>query len=100
MVEAFNAALAHPHPSARLYATYGDYAWNVLDDHTLGEKMISNAIDSAPGEPAYRVTFIRMLSAQGKANDAKRELQQLRAMNIGGSLDSTLAGLQKLPALQ
>jgi hypothetical protein len=100
MVEAFNAALVHPHPSARLYATYGDYAWNVLGDHALGEQMISKAITVAPREPAYRVTSIRMLAAQGKAMDAKRELQQLQAMNIGGSLDSTLAGLQKLPALQ
>jgi hypothetical protein len=100
MVEAFSAALTHPHPSARLYATYSDYAWNALGNHSLGEQMISNAINEAPREAAYRITFIRMLAAQGKTIDAKRELQQLQAMNIGGSLDSTLAGLQKLPALQ
>ncbi len=31
MMEAFMAALSHPDPSARLLATYGDYAWNVLE---------------------------------------------------------------------
>jgi hypothetical protein len=100
MVEAFTAALDHPHPSARLYATYGNYAWNALGDHALGEQMISNAVNTAPREPAYRVTLIRMLVAQGKSLEARRALEQLQAMNIGGSLDSTLAGLHKLPALQ
>jgi protein O-mannosyl-transferase len=100
MVKAFTAALSHPHPSARLYATYGDYAWNAMDEHALGEQMISDAIAIAPREPAYRVTLIRMLVAQGKTVDAKRAFQQLQTMNIGGSLDSTLAGLDKLPTLQ
>jgi protein O-mannosyl-transferase len=100
MVEAFNAALAHPHPSPRLYATYGDYAWNALGDHALGEQMILDAITVAPREPAYRITFIRMLAAEGRTMDAKHALEQLQSLNIGGSLDSTLAGLRKLPALQ
>jgi hypothetical protein len=100
MVKAFNAALAHPRPSARLYATYGDYAWNALGNHALGEQMIWNAINAAPWEPAYRVTYIRMLAAQGKTMDAKRALEQLQTMNIAGSLNNTLAGLHKLPALQ
>lgn len=100
MVGAFDAALSHPHPSARLYATYGDYAWNVLDDHELGQQMISDAINAAPWEAAYRITLIRMLAAQGKTADARNALQQLQAMNIGGSLDSTLAELHKLPAMQ
>ncbi|RCS29030.1 hypothetical protein DEO45_13240 [Rhodanobacter denitrificans] len=95
MVEAFLAALTHPHPSARLLATYGDYAWNVLDDRQLGLDMTRDAIHAAPREPAYRVTQIRMQLALGNISDAMAEYQKLAAMNIGGSLDADLVVLRK-----
>jgi protein O-mannosyl-transferase len=100
MMEAFLAALSHPHPSARLLATYGDYAWNVLDDHTLGEKMTAEAVQAAPTEPAYRVTLVRMLVAQGRIADARQVISQLEALNIGGRLNGSLNDLRALPGLQ
>ena len=93
------AALSHPHPSARLLATYGDYAWNVLDDHALGERMSADAVEASPDEPAYRITLIRMLTALDKTDEARKAYQQLETLNIGGRLDSSLAELRaRLPA--
>lgn len=100
MVQAFTAALSHPVPSARLLALYGDYAWNALEDHDLGERMAREAVAAEPGEPAYRITLIRMLAAQGREQEARRELKQLEALNTGGRLDDTISELQRLPSLQ
>ncbi|HEV7121876.1 MAG TPA: hypothetical protein VGN24_00425 [Rhodanobacter sp.] len=94
MVEAFTAALSHPGPSARLLATYGDYAWNVLDDRALGERMIQEAVKASPDEPAYRITLIRMLLAQDRTGEAKDALRQLETFNFGGRLDASIAELR------
>jgi protein O-mannosyl-transferase len=99
MIGSFMAALAHPNPSARLLATYGDYAWNVLNDHVLGERMAEEAVNSSPDEPAYRITLIRMLTALDKTDEARKAYLQLETLNIGGRLDSSLAELRaQLPA--
>jgi hypothetical protein len=100
MVEAFIAALTHPNPSARLLAIYGDYAWSVLDDRVLGERMTKKAIRTSPNEPVYQITLVRMLAAQGRKTDAKNALMQLKALNIGGRLNGSLAELSALPGLQ
>ncbi len=96
MVQAYLAALSHPDPSARLLAMYGDYAWNVLDDHTLGERMTADAVKGAPNEPAYRITLVRMLAAQGRHDEARQQIVALEALNLGGRLDSSIAGLRAL----
>ena len=100
MMEAFMAALSHPNPSARLLAAYGDYAWNVLDDHVLGLNMASEAVKASPEEPAYRITLVRMLQAVGNSGAALAELKQLELLNYGGRLNTTLAQLRALPGLQ
>jgi hypothetical protein len=100
MVEAYLAGLSHPDPSARLLSMYGDYAWNVLGDHELGERMTQDAVKANPGEPAYQITLIRMLAAQGRTSDAQRTLRQLETLNIGGRLNNSLNELRKLPNLQ
>lgn len=99
-MQAFLAALSHPHPSARLLAAYGDYAWNVLGDHTLGEQMTAEAVRAAPNEPAYRITQVRMLVAQGRTTDARQVISQLETLNIGGRLNDRLNELRALPGLQ
>jgi protein O-mannosyl-transferase len=96
MIAAFLAALSHPHPSARLLAMYGDYAWNVLHDPTLGLRMSQAAVAASPNEPAYRITVIRMLMASSRTAEAQREYLQLQRLNIGGDLDNTLKNLQSL----
>lgn len=90
MMEAFLAALSHPSPSARLLATYGDYAWNVLDDRALGLRMVRAAVEAAPEEPAYQVTLVRMLIALGRTQEALQALVDLRRLNIAGRLDETI----------
>ncbi|EIL99421.1 hypothetical protein UUC_15990 [Rhodanobacter denitrificans] len=100
MMEANMAALSHPNPSARLLATYGDYAWNVIDDHALGLRMTQEAVKAAPEEPAYRITLIRMLQALGNNGAALAELKQLEPLNYGGRLNAALAQLRSLPGLQ
>jgi hypothetical protein len=96
MVEAFIAALSHPGPRPRLLATYGDYAWNVLDDHALGERMTEEAVRTKPDEPAYRITLVRMLAAQDRKTEAEDSLKQLETLNIGGRLDGSLNELRAL----
>jgi hypothetical protein len=100
MVEAYLAALSHPNPSARLLSMYGDYAWNILGDHTLGERMTADAVKTAPNEPAYRITLIRMLAVQGRSVEARAALTELEALNVGGRLNQTLGELHNLPGLQ
>ncbi|NMW22907.1 hypothetical protein HFP05_00350 [Rhodanobacter denitrificans] len=100
MMEAFMAALAHPNPSARLLATYGDYAWNVLEDHALGERMTKEAVKVSPNEPAYQITLIRMLAAQGRKAEVSRALEQLQSLNLGGQLDNSLIELRARSDLQ
>ena len=95
MMQAFGAALDHPRPSARLQATYGDYAWNVLSDHALGLRMIEGAVKDLPGEPAYHITLVRMLLASGHLDAAKRQIQALQQLNIGGRLDSNIHELRQ-----
>lgn len=93
MIDAYLAALSHPNPSARLLSMYGDYAWNVLGDRDLGERMAKDAVNAAPNETAYRITLIRMLVALGQTSEAMRAYQQLAAMNVGGRLDEELKNL-------
>lgn len=100
MMQAYMAALAHPDPSARMLAMYGDYAWNELNDHALGERMTAEAIKAAPGEPAYRITLVRMLVAQGRVDEARAALHGLQALDVGGSLDASVDELRALPGMQ
>ncbi len=94
MVEAFVAALSHPAASAHLLATYGDYAWNVLGDHRLGLRMTEDAVSTRSNEPAYRITLIRMLVAEGRKKDAVVALHGLESLNVGGSLDDSISHLR------
>jgi protein O-mannosyl-transferase len=98
MTEAFNAALSHPHPSARLFATYGDYTWNVLGNHELGERLTEQAVKATPSEPAYQISLIRMLAAQDRRPEASAALARLETLNIGGRLDGSLMELRALTA--
>jgi hypothetical protein len=96
MTQAFTAALSHPNRSARLLATYGDYAWNVLGEHKLGEHMTEEAVKANPDEPAYQITLIRMLATQGHKEAAQAALQKLEDLNVGGRLNGKLSELRGL----
>jgi len=100
MIASFTAALSHPDPSARLLANYGDYAWNVLNDKPLGERMAELAVLKNPDEPVYRITLIRMLLVEGQLNKAREALGQLQSLNFGGRLDAQLEELRALPGMR
>jgi len=100
MLDAFLMALTHPDPDARLLSDFSDYAWNVLNDRTLGQRTIEQAVLSDPDEPAYHVTLIKMLAAQGQMDQARNALRQLQSLNFGGRLDAQLAELRALPGMQ
>jgi hypothetical protein len=95
MERAYIAALSHPDPTARLLAMYGDFAWNVMQDHELGLRMARETVARAPKEPAYRITLIRMLRTSNEHDEAKQQIDELKQMNIGGSLDADLKSLQQ-----
>lgn len=100
MTEAYLAALSHPNPEPRLLAMYGDYAWNELGEHDLGQRMLEEAVQKNPSEPAYQITLIRMLVAQGEHAKAREAFARLKQLNIGGRLDGSLDELRKLSAPQ
>ena len=95
MLAAYLAALSHPAPSARLLAMYGDYAWNVLGDRTLGIRMTQEAVHASPYESAYRITLIRMFIATDDSSAAEPQLHALQHLNIGGRLSSTIDNLRR-----
>lgn len=96
MNSAFQAAISHPEPSARILAAYGEYAWNLLSDVGLGEQLMTAAIKTAPGEAAYRITLFRMLISEEKYDDAKLQLAKLQLLNVGGYLDNEITAMRLL----
>jgi protein O-mannosyl-transferase len=93
MTEAYTAALSHPNPSARLLSMYGDFEWNIVQDHELGMRATKEATRRAPNEPAYRITLIRMLLVSGRRAEALQQLEYLKQLNIGGRLDADIKSL-------
>ncbi|MEW5834102.1 MAG: hypothetical protein AB1832_03475 [Pseudomonadota bacterium] len=93
MIDAYLAALAHPKPSSRLLASYGDYAWNVLGDHELALRMARAASAATPNEPAYHITLAQELLVLGHLDEAQREIDALQRLNVAGSLDANISRL-------
>ena len=94
MLETFLAALSHPDPSARLLAIYGDYAWNVLEEHSLGINMLLAASMADPATASYHITLAQMFAASGKTHEALQQIHMLELLNTGGRLDSDLQALR------
>ena len=92
--DTFRTALGKPGASARLKAAYGAFAAQILHDDPLALKMAEGAVDSAPNEPAYRIHYTRLLIARGDVDEAKRQLEALDSMNIGGRLDRDISSLR------
>lgn len=92
MLRAFLAALtSYPNPSARLLAIYGGYCWNMLEDHQLGQDMLTEAVRIAPHEAPYRITLARMLIAKKQIELADQQIAILESMNVGHHLDAELS---------
>ncbi|HET8898952.1 MAG TPA: hypothetical protein VFN09_09310, partial [Rhodanobacteraceae bacterium] len=96
MVAAFNAAMSHPHPRARLLATYSDYSWNVLHQYQQAVDLIQRAILTQPDEPAYHITLARMAAASNNPEIIRQQITALQQLNYGGRLDKDIAELRAL----
>lgn len=94
MQTAFDAALSHPRPRASVFAAYGDYAWNVLEDRPQAMALLERAITADAGEPAYHATLARMAIIMGDTALAARELEALQKLNHGGRLDQEVSRLK------
>jgi hypothetical protein len=95
MLDAFIAAASHPNPSARLLAIYGDFAWNVLHDKDLGERLAKDAVERSPREAAYLITLIKMDISLGKFDNVSELLNRLKVVNVGRMYDSQISLLKK-----
>jgi len=91
----FDAAMHQPHPSPRLMAIYGDFAWNALDDRPLALSLLGRAVDGAPGEAAYLITLARMHLALGQFYEAGSLVSRLGTLNHAGSLDTDIDKLRQ-----
>ena len=94
MQQAFEAAVSHPDTDARLWANYGDYAWNVLGHHEKGLLLTQRAVATAPKEPAYHITLTRMYIVLGEYGKAGQQIYELQQLDIGGELDGSIAELR------
>lgn len=92
---AFLAALSRPHPIARLYGAYADFACYLLHDDALAIDAMRNAVKGAPGEPAYRIQLTHWLAIHGMTEEAVRQIDALRRMDNLGRLDSQIATLEQ-----
>jgi hypothetical protein len=92
---AFQAALSRPHPIARLYSAYADFAYYLLHDDALAIDAMRKAVKGAPGEPAYRVQLTHWLAIHGMTEEAVRQIDALRRMDSLGRLDSQIKILEQ-----
>ena len=95
LLEAFLAALSHPHPRAPLLAAYADFAAVQMNDNALAERLMQQAIATDPREPLYRSNLVRLLIAEGQLDRARDALAELERLNQWGSLDSMLEPLRR-----
>lgn len=93
--QAFDAAMDHPAPSARLCSAYADFAAVTLDDDALALRLSERAVEKAPDEPVYRINLARRALATGQAAIARDQIPVLERLNFGGRLDDDIASLRE-----
>jgi hypothetical protein len=93
---AYEAALARPHPIARLDGAYADFQRDVMQDDTQAEKYLASAVRKAPGESAYRVDLAALYARNGQTEKAVEQIDALRRMDLAGRLDAQIAVLERL----
>lgn len=91
---AFEAALKHAHPNARLLAVHAAFAAGALHDDTLAEAQLRRAVSLEPSTPVYRFNLIQLLLARRDMGAAREQIAALREQNRLGSLDEVLTHLE------
>lgn len=93
--DAFDDAMNHPSPSARMCAMYADFAATTLHDDAMAFRLTEAAVRKAPSEPAYRINLARLAMASGKIDMAHEQIDALRKLNFGGRFDADIANLER-----
>jgi predicted small lipoprotein YifL len=93
MVATFLSALEQ-RDDAEVMSVYGNYAYNVLRDKELAERLWRQALRLRPDQPEYHVTLIKMLIRQGRSAEARREIGRLRGMGRFGQYQKVAADLE------
>jgi hypothetical protein len=94
MLATYAAALSRgDHPE--VLSVYGNYAYNVLRDERLAERLWREARRLDPGQPTYRVTLVKMLLAQGRFAEAEREIRALDSLGRMGQHREAAAELER-----
>jgi len=81
LAEAYQALLARGPQPPHVYAQFGDYALNYLDDEDLADTMFVNAMERDPGDKNYAQRILATLVAEGHIRQAK--LVHSRGQELG-----------------
>ena len=103
----FEAAMKNPwvrkaRPQyADLVTLYGSFLINQYDNVKEGKHYFEDAVRAAPSSAQYRVNLIGLLLAMRRYNEARRQLQSLKAINTAGEFPNQIASLwAQLPKTQ
>jgi len=80
MLATFWAAMSHG-DNPELLHVYGNYVLNILGDGSLAMRVWKQASKLAPNDPQYRISVIKLLIAQGRYDEARTDIAELR--NLG-----------------
>jgi hypothetical protein len=94
MLEVFIAATESSGYDPNVMTAYSDFAFLVLHDAQLAERLTRDTVERHPHVPTYRQNLIILLLASGQPDKAAIELDRLRAMNRMGWLDAPIADLE------
>jgi protein O-mannosyl-transferase len=84
---AFAAATSHPGGYAQLLASYGQFAFNYLNDTKLAEEQTRLAIRQSPNDAVARSNLVSLLIALHRPDEAELALIELRKLNRVNELD-------------
>ena len=93
MLGTFSAALSHG-DNPEVLSIYGNYALNILRDPPLTERLWRESAKLRPGEPQYAISLAKLMIAQGRTSDARREIRRLRTIGRFGQYKRTADALE------
>lgn len=94
MINMFLSALDHDTKRPRVLAAFGDYAWNVLQDHALALELATEVVKLDPRQPEYLITLFKMQSALNLNTAAQATWGRLEELNHAGRLNRRLSQLR------
>lgn len=96
--EALQAGVDHPQPNELMLTIYAEFAWLVMGDLDLAERVMREVVALKPRNADSLANLISVLAQKGKMDEARFELSRLEAMNHFGALDGMVTPLRKATA--